>query len=58
MFSFDGISDVEDTLQEFKRSGTFFGQYYGPAPRAKGEKVVPSLAPSPVVEEMNDGMSV
>ena len=58
MFSFDGISDVEDTLQELKDREPSLVNIMDPAPGQKEKRWYHRLAPSPVVEEMNDGMSV
>ena len=58
MFSFDGISDVEDTLQELKDREPSLVNVMDPAPGQKEKRWYHRLAPPPVVEEMNDGMSV
>jgi len=58
MFSFDGISDVEDTLQELKEREPSLVNIMDPAPGQKEKRWYHRLAPPPVVEEMNDGVSV
>ena len=58
MFSFDGISDVEDTLQELKEREPSLVNIMDPAPGQKEKRWYHRLAPPPVVEEMNDGISV
>ena len=58
MFSFDGISDVEDTLQELKDREPSLVNIMEPAPGQKEKRWYHRLAPPPVVEEMNDGASV
>lgn len=58
MFSFDGISDVEDTLQELKVREPSLVNIMDPAPGQKEKRWYHRLAPPPVVEEMNNGMSV
>ena len=57
MFTFDGIPDIEDSLQELKdREPSLVGNM-DPAPGQKGKRWFNLLAPPPVVEEMNDGSS-
>lgn len=58
MFTFDGISDVEETLQELMdREPSLVGNM-DPAPGQKGKRWFHKLAPPPSVEEMNDGSAV
>ena len=58
MFTFDGIPDIEDSLQELKdREPSLVGNM-DPAPGQKGKRWFNLLAPPPVVEEMNDGSSL
>ena len=57
MFTFDGIPDIEDSLQELKvREPSLVGNM-DPAPGQKGKRWFNLLAPPPVVEEINDGSS-
>lgn len=58
MFTFDGISDVEETLQELMdREPSLVGNM-DPALGQKGKRWFHKLAPPPSVEEMNDGSAV
>lgn len=58
MFTFDGISDVEETLQELMdREPSLVGNM-DPAPGQKGKRWFHKLAPPPSVEELNDGSAV
>ena len=58
MFAFDGISDVDETLQELMdREPSLVGNM-DPAPGQKEKRWFHRLAHPPVLEEMNDGASV
>ena len=58
MFAFDGISDVDETLQELMdREPSLVGNM-DPAPGQKEKRWFHRLAPPPVLEKMNDGASV
>ena len=57
MFAFDGINDVEETLQELmEREPSLVGNM-DPAPGQKEKRWFHKLAPHPIVEEMKDGSS-
>ena len=57
MFAFDGINDVEETLQELmEREPSLVGNM-DPAPGQKEKRWFHKLAPTPIVEEMKDGSS-
>ena len=58
MFTFDGISDVEETLQELMdREPSLVGNM-DPASGQKGKRWFHKLAPPPSLEELNDGSAV
>jgi len=57
MFAFDGINDIEETLQELmEREPSLVGNM-DPAPGQKEKRWFHKLAPPPIVEEMKDGSS-
>ena len=58
MFSFDGIADIEETLQELMDRAPSMVGIMDPAPGQKEKRWYHKLAPKPVVEELNDGISV
>ena len=58
MFSFDGIADIEETLQELMDRAPSIVGIMDPAPGQKEKRWYHKLAPKPVVEELNDGISV
>jgi uncharacterized protein YceH (UPF0502 family) len=58
MFSFDGISDVEETLDELLQRDPPLVGVMDPAPGQKEKRWYHKLAPPPVMEEMKDGASV
>ncbi len=57
MFPFDGISDVDETLQELMEREPSLVANMDPAPGQKEKRWFHRLAPPPVIEEMNDGVS-
>lgn len=58
MFAFDGIADVEETLQELMDREPALVGNMDPAPGQKEKRWFHRLAPPPVLEEMSDGESV
>ncbi|MDA8775703.1 YceH family protein [Opitutales bacterium] len=58
MFAFDGIADVEETLQELMDREPALVGNMDPAPGQKEKRWFHRLAPPPVLEEMSDGGSV
>ena len=58
MFAFDGISDVDETLQELMDREPSLVRNMDPATGQKEKRWFHCLAPLPVLEEMNDGASV
>jgi hypothetical protein len=58
MFSFDGTEDVEETLKELMDRDPSMVGIMDPAPGQKEKRWYHKLAPKPVVEELNDGISV
>ena len=58
MFAFDGISDVDETLQELMDREPSLVENMDPAPGQKEKRWFHRLAPPPVLEDMNDGASV
>ena len=58
MFSFDGISDVEETLDELLQRDPPLVGVMDPAPGQKEKRWFHKLAPQPVMEELKDGASV
>jgi len=58
MFSFDGIADIGETLQELMDRAPSMVGIMDPASGQKEKRWYHKLAPKPVVEELNDGISV
>ena len=58
MFAFDGISDVEETLEELMERVPSLVGNMPPAPGQKEKRWFHKLAPPPVLEEINDRTSV
>lgn len=58
MFTFDGISDVEETLQELMDRKPSLVGIMDPSPGQKEKRWFNKLAPQPIVEESNQGATV
>ena len=58
MFSFDGLSDVEESLQELMDRNPPLIGIMEPAPGQKEKRWFHKLAPKPVIEELNESVSV
>lgn len=58
MFPFDGISDVEETLQELMDRDPSLIGIMDPSPGQKEQRRFHKLAPKPVIEELNGGVAV
>ena len=58
MFTFDGISDVEETLQELMDRKPSLVGIMDPSPGQKEKRWFNKLAPQPIVEESNHGATV
>ena len=58
MFSFDGISDVAETLQELMDRDPSLIGIMDPSAGQKEQRRFHKLAPKPVIEELNDGVAV
>ena len=58
MFDFDGITDVEETLEELKERDPPFVDIMAPAPGQKEKRWYHCLAPAPNIQEIAENSSV